>query len=166
MRLPGSPGVLQDIVKGALEQAGLVVNFFCCLHVTSNYLLSTVHVQGISMLPTLNMEGNLLLVEHVSPRMGKLRIGDMVSVQSPLNPRRVLIKRILGMGGNTVTYTDPARGDATHTAVVPKGHVWIQGDNIYGSTDSRQFGPLPYGLLQGKVLCRAWPIGDFGSRGH
>lgn len=37
---------------------------------------------------------------------------------------------------------------------VPKGHVWVQGDNIYASRDSRQFGPVPYGLIQGRIFCR------------
>jgi len=37
---------------------------------------------------------------------------------------------------------------------VPKGHVWIQGDNIYASRDSRHFGPVPYGLIEGKVFFR------------
>ncbi|MCL7031056.1 hypothetical protein MKW94_021415 [Papaver nudicaule] len=37
---------------------------------------------------------------------------------------------------------------------VPKGHVWIQGDNIYSSNDSRHFGSIPYGLVQGKVFFR------------
>lgn len=34
------------------------------------------------------------------------------------------------------------------------GHVWIQGDNVYASYDSRHFGPVPYGLVQGKVFLR------------
>ncbi|RYQ96243.1 hypothetical protein Ahy_B08g091925 [Arachis hypogaea] len=37
---------------------------------------------------------------------------------------------------------------------MPKGHVWIQGDNIFASHDSRHFGPVPYGLIQGKVFFR------------
>ncbi|KAI3910011.1 hypothetical protein MKW98_013065, partial [Papaver atlanticum] len=32
---------------------------------------------------------------------------------------------------------------------VPKG----QGDNIYASQDSRQFGPVPYGLKSGTPVC-------------
>lgn len=36
----------------------------------------------------------------------------------------------------------------------------MEGDNIYGSTDSRNFGPVPYGLLQGRVF---WRVRIFSS---
>ena len=45
---------------------------------------------------------------------------------------------------------------------VPKGHVWLQGDNIVNSTDSRHYGPVPYTLLRGRVLLRFWPPQDAG----
>jgi len=41
---------------------------------------------------------------------------------------------------------------------VPKGHVWIQGDNVYASRDSRHFGPVPYGLIRGKVFFRVTAV--------
>ena len=37
---------------------------------------------------------------------------------------------------------------------VPKGHVWLQGDNLINSTDSRQYGPVPYSLLYGRVFLK------------
>ncbi|KAL6570552.1 Mitochondrial ATP-independent inner membrane protease subunit 1a [Orobanche gracilis] len=40
--------------------------------------------------------------------------------------------------------------------MVPKGHVWIQGDNIFASNDSRHFGSIPYGLILGKVSFRRY----------
>lgn len=35
---------------------------------------------------------------------------------------------------------------------IPKGHIWILGDNTSRSFDSRHFGPLPSGLIHGKVI--------------
>lgn len=37
---------------------------------------------------------------------------------------------------------------------VPRGHVWLQGDNLLHSRDSREYGPIPLALVRGKVLCQ------------
>ncbi|KAK6134440.1 hypothetical protein DH2020_031819 [Rehmannia glutinosa] len=112
-------------------------------------------VYGPSMLPTLNFTGDVLLVDKLSPMLGKVGPGDVVLVRSPENPRKTITKRIVGLEGDIVTFlVDPGRSDLSHSLVVPKGHVWIQGDNIYASNDSRHIGPVPYGLILGKVFCR------------
>ncbi|XP_075079336.1 mitochondrial ATP-independent inner membrane protease subunit 1a-like [Nicotiana tabacum] len=150
--------------KDGIQQSLLVAKFLCLLHVTNNYICSPVMVYGPSMLPTLNLTGDVLLAEHLSPLLDKLGPGDVVLVRSPDNPRKTVTKRIVGMEGDTVTFlADPARSNRHVTLKVPKGHVWIQGDNIYASKDSRQLGPIPYGLILGKVLCRVWPPEGFGS---
>jgi hypothetical protein len=41
--------------------------------------------------------------------------------------------------------------------VIPRGHIWVEGDNTANSTDSRDYGPLPLGLVKGRVLFRLWP---------
>ncbi|KAH7861422.1 hypothetical protein Vadar_025956 [Vaccinium darrowii] len=156
-------GQWRSIAKEALDQTAIVTKFLCFLHVTNNYLCSSILVHGPSMLPTLNLTGDVVLAEHVSTRLGKVGLGDVVLVRSPENPNKSVTKRIVGMEGDTVTfYADPINGHRSKTLVVPKGHVWIQGDNVYASKDSRQFGPVPYGLIQGKVCCRIWPPDGFG----
>jgi hypothetical protein len=37
------------------------------------------------------------------------------------------------------------------------GRVWVEGDNPFGSTDSRILGALPPEALRGRVLMRLWP---------
>ncbi|XP_048130538.1 mitochondrial inner membrane protease subunit 1 isoform X3 [Rhodamnia argentea] len=141
------------------------------------------------MLPTLNLTGDVLLAERVSHRLGKVRPGDVVLVRSPVDPRKSLTKRVVAMGGDKVTFVvDPRNSDRVRTITVPRGHVWIQGDNIYASRDSRQFGAVPYGLVEGKILCRCilmcivasivcikrtpcspmqvWPLDGFGLLHH
>lgn len=43
---------------------------------------------------------------------------------------------------------------------VPQGHVWVEGDNLSHSRDSRYLGPIPMGLIRGRVSF--WTAGTFG----
>ena len=35
---------------------------------------------------------------------------------------------------------------------VPEGHVWVTGDNLSHSLDSRTYNALPMGLIMGKIV--------------
>ena len=86
-----------------LAQTSAVAKFLCLLHVTNTYICSTTlvfapspsffsssssfiwvliiigfQVYGPSMLPTLNLSGDVLLVEQLSHRLGKVCPGDVV----------------------------------------------------------------------------------------
>jgi hypothetical protein len=39
------------------------------------------------------------------------------------------------------------------------GRVWVEGDNSFGSTDSRTLGLLPAEAVRGRALLRLWPPG-------
>lgn len=106
-----------------------------------------------------------------------LRIGDVVVSTSPTHPAKTVCKRVLGLPGDVVL-VDPrdmaedamvthAHADPTiqalvalqtaRTVKVPPGHVWLTGDNLGNSTDSRQYGPVPMALIKGRVLARVYP---------
>ncbi|KAL5564211.1 hypothetical protein UlMin_027375 [Ulmus minor] len=156
-------GQWRCLAKEALDRALLIAKFLGFLHVTNTYICSSTLVYGPSMLPTLNLTGDVLLAEHFSHRFGKVGCGDLVLVRSPQDPRKTVTKRVLGMEGDRITFfVEPNISERSRTILVPKGHVWIQGDNIYASNDSRHFGPVPYGLVQGKVFFRVWPPDSFG----
>ncbi|WCJ38935.1 Peptidase S24/S26A/S26B/S26C family protein [Euphorbia peplus] len=157
---------LNLIKSSVIEAANVsfrVAKFFCSLHVIDTYLFTLALTTGPSMLPTINITGDICLADRISPRTGKVGTGDIVLVCSPLDPKNIVTKRVKGVEGDSVTYLiDPKNSDETNTVVIPKGHIWVQGDNIYNSRDSITFGPVPYGLLRGKVFWRVWPPTHFG----
>ncbi|XP_053669584.1 mitochondrial inner membrane protease subunit 1 [Anopheles marshallii] len=49
----------------------------------------------------------------------------------------------------------------TSIVTVPRGHLWIEGDNVQNSSDSRNYGPVPIGLVKSRAVCRLWPLSEF-----
>ncbi|XP_019055497.1 PREDICTED: mitochondrial inner membrane protease subunit 1-like isoform X2 [Nelumbo nucifera] len=148
-------GQWRSTAKEVWDRTLIVAKFLCVLHVTNTYICTPTLVYGPSMLPTLNLTGDVILAERISTRLGKVGPGDIVLVRSPENPRKTVSKRVMGMEGDRVTFlVDPKKSDRCRTIV---------GDNVYASRDSRHFGPVPCGLIQAKVFFRIWPPEGFGS---
>ncbi|CAI9087933.1 OLC1v1022140C2 [Oldenlandia corymbosa var. corymbosa] len=141
------------ILKEAFSGTLLLTKFFCCLHVTNQHLCTFALAQGPSMLPTLNLTGSLVLAERLSTRFEKVGKDDVVMIRSPEDPRKVVVKRIVGVEGDAVRHRVSRTSDNEEaTVIVPKGHIWVEGDNKHNSRDSRHFGAVPYGLLEGRVF--------------
>jgi inner membrane protease subunit 1 len=119
---------------------------------------------GPSMLPTMSVV-EWMIEESIRHEWfpQTLKRGQIVSFISPLDPNILVCKRILGMPGDTVLVdptTLPAPIDRTteqetkvHHVIVPKGHIWVQGDNASASRDSRTYGPVPIALVRGRLHC-------------
>ena len=123
------------------------------------------------MLPTMNLSGDFVLEDCLSHRLSPPRIsrGDLLTLLSPREPGKTICKRVIGLPGDTVC-VDPARAVlgrgnderrneaidlcGPEHVVVPVGHVWVAGDNISASRDSRVYGPVPIGLVRGRIFAR------------
>ena len=66
-----------------------------------------------------------------------IRPGQLVVVPDPRDPGRLLVKRVTGIGADSID---------------------VAGDNPAASTDSRHFGVVADGLLVGRVLYRYAPL--------
>lgn len=142
-------------------------------------------VQGASMEPTFQ-DLNYLIIDRVSYNLGEPHRGDVVVFDLPQNTSKALIKRIIGLPGetviiqgNTVTivndaypqgfqlnepYVDAANfGGASnvHTTLGPD-QFFVLGDNRNVSADSRVWGTLPREDIVGRVFLRLFPIGGIG----
>ncbi|KAJ2361861.1 hypothetical protein H4S02_011537 [Coemansia sp. RSA 2611] len=101
------------------------------------------------------MAGDMPMIERLPGWRKRLRVGDLVAFTTPYDPGRRAVKRLLAEAGDTVC-VDP-KSKHPSFVLVPKGHVWLQGDNFNNSTDSRVYGPIPLGLLHGRVTWCVWP---------
>lgn len=89
---------------------------------------------------------------------GKLQVGDVVVLRSPEDPNKILVKRILGIGGDEIK----TRGQyPKQICKIPPNHLWVEGDNLH-SVDSNNFGPVSVGLVMGKAACILFPPSRIG----
>ena len=58
----------------------------------------------------------------------------------------------------TVSFDGSVPFTQNQIRIVPDGNIWLEGDNSLESVDSRSYGPVPAGLIVGRVLCRVWPL--------
>lgn len=134
-------------------------------------------VQGSSMSPTLFTD-NRVLVNLMAYHFGAPKRGEIVIFQCPVNPGRDYIKRVIGLPGEVIQVKDGVvlingnsldepylEGidllDNVDPTVIPKGKVYVMGDNRQNSEDSRFFGSLDEKLIKGKAQLIFWPPKSF-----
>ena len=112
-----------------------------------DHVVEAAFCTGESMEPTINSRGDIILISKFNK--WRFNCNSIVVTISPTEPKHLICKRVLGLPGDTVWMFDSV-------TTVPKGHIWLQGDNAYKSLDSRAFGPVPIGLIQGLVVCKVY----------
>lgn len=130
-------------------------------------------VDGPSMEPTLFTGDRLLVTRgYRAPHRG-----DIIDIRMSEGGRTTkLIKRVIALPGDTVEIRadvawvngvrEPARGQVVEPPYavnvapypVPRGYLYVLGDNRAVSEDSRYFGPLPLSGAEGKAVACFSPI--------
>ncbi|KAI9803186.1 MAG: hypothetical protein M1825_001977 [Sarcosagium campestre] len=122
-------------------------------HLFTDYFFVIKPTFGPSMLPTINVRDDWVLLSKLYARGRGIQVGDIVSFYHPMFPGVGAVKRVVGMPGDFVLRDTP--GSASDLMIqVPKGHCWVLGDDMGSSRDSRIFGPVPLALVKGRALAK------------
>lgn len=122
-----------------------------------SFVVSTYTMQGSSMAPTFGTGDRVWINRLASPERG-----DVVVIEVRALDGREVLKRVVATGGDIVEIDScellvngsraerptPAAGISQcggdfGPVAVPEGHVFVLGDDLAASQDSRQFGTLP-----------------------
>lgn len=112
----------------------------------------TVQVSGRSMFPTFK-DGQRVLVSKAYWLVGPIQDKDVV-VLKDTGPTGFIIKRVYRKENEAVDwkFVPDDYGIDQGTYKVPKGNIYVLGDNLPESEDSRRFGPRPVSDVLGKVI--------------
>ncbi len=138
-------------------------------------------VQGASMEPTFH-DWNYLIIDRLSYDFEDPKRGDIIVFDLPKSSGRALIKRVIGLPGETVaiegntvriqnaehpagmTLSEPylakqnLGGYSNVHTTLGEDEYFVLGDNRRVSSDSRVWGVLPKKEIVGRVLVRLFPI--------
>lgn len=172
-------GVLWEFVEAIVFALAVFVVVYL-------FLFQPNQVKGQSMDPTFH-DGEYILTDKISFRLGLPERGDVVVFKSPKNSDIDFIKRIIALPGEKIkisggkvyvngnpldesayldgsVYTGPESFLLENQEItVPEGKYFVMGDNRSHSSDSRDFGPVIPSEFIGKVFFRYWPLERFGQ---
>lgn len=165
-----------QIVLDVVETVVLALVLFLGINAVS----ARVRVDGFSMNPTL-LDGEFVLVNRLAYRTGEMQRGDIIVFRSTTSPDLDLIKRIIGLPGDIVSVqngqvivngqvlSEPyiaAAPNYNGQWRVPDGNLFVLGDNRNDSSDSHQWGLLPFDNIVGKAILIYWPPPDWNIIEH
>lgn len=168
--------------RGLIEWGVVILGAFLVAVLLKTFVFQAFYIPSTSMMPTLHVHDRVL-VNKLSDDLDGIHRGDLVVFERPDDDDGVgvddLIKRVIGMPGDTVEVRDstvlidgdpldepylPEGLDYPDMApvVVPAGEIFVMGDNRPDSRDSRVFGPIPQEDIVGRAFFRIWPLTRLG----
>ncbi|MCA9351737.1 signal peptidase I [Patescibacteria group bacterium] len=170
------PKAKKSFAREAIDLARFVLIILAIVVPIRVFIAQPFIVNGESMVPTFE-NGDYLIIDEVTYRTTEPERGDVIVFRNPTKTSQFLIKRIIGLPGETVRingdvvtiehngqeitldeeYTNGAFS-SYGSWDLGEGEYFAMGDNRARSLDSRSWGTLPGELIVGKTLLRIFPI--------
>ena len=158
------------------EYIGYVIIIAIVLLV-KEYIASPIIVSGDSMHSTLH-DGDVMILDKTAYYNDKIKRFDIVVIE---NNDRYIIKRVIGLPGDTVKYIDNTLyiNDKIYleefldkdtltgyidVEEIPEGFYYVLGDNREISLDSRKLGLIEEKNIKGKATVTIFPFDRLGSK--
>jgi signal peptidase I len=173
-------------IRSLREWATVIAGAIGIALVVRAFLLASFFIPSPSMNPTLH-NGDRVLVNKLAYRLHGVHRGDVVVFERPPELKdapevKDLIKRVIGLPGETVEFKDgrilidghlldePYLPAGTQTLAktkgdkitVEEGQVLVLGDNRENSKDGRFFGPFDQKLIVGRAFVLYFPMKNLG----
>ena len=160
------------LVREIVEFIALALIIFLAIH----FSIQNYTINGHSMDPDLH-SGQFVLVNKLAYLFHSPDRGDVIVLQEPDDPGTDLIKRIIGLPGDTVKwdgtnvwvdgtklnepYITKASNYNANTVMLGSNQYFVMGDNRPNSKDSRSFGIVPKDYIVGKAMLVDWPLSQW-----
>lgn len=153
---------------------------FVVVYVLVNLLTARFIVDGSSMAPRF-ATGQYILVNRTAYLFGEPQRGDVIVLHSSEAANTDLLKRIIGMPGETVSIHDGLvyiNGEPLNEPyinaqpryqgewVLDDDEIFVLGDNRNNSRDSHNYGPVVLANVIGQAAVIYWPPQDWGLISH
>jgi len=160
------------LAREIIETLALTLIIFLVIHFTvQNYM-----VEGTSMQPSLN-NSQFVLVNKLAYLFHAPERVDVIVFHWPRDTTKDLIKRVIGLPGDTIVitgetvqvngvvlkepYISKADNPNVPKYVVPPNDYFVLGDNRPVSDDSRDWGYVPRSYIIGKAVLVYWPVNNW-----
>jgi mitochondrial inner membrane protease subunit 1 len=163
---------LGRIVSGEMRRSpsaslALALKIYSVYYVFSNYVIDICTCVSPPLADIDHNHFAIVLVDRTAPfATGRIERDDIIVATSPMDPNVTICNRITAIPGDPLPTTGQFRQGPNDfhklgLLKMPRGRVWLQSDSIHyehnSIADSRSFGPMPAGLMKGRVLMRLWP---------
>jgi signal peptidase I len=180
--------VRESARKGAIEflDSALLALLLVFLLIRP-FIMQAYWIPSDSMLPTLH-RGDRILVLKFTYRLREPKRKEIVVFRAPPaaanGAKKDFIKRVIAVGGDTIAVRDNEKTGQKQVFIngkpvnepfirepmtypygptrVPRGKLFVMGDNRNDSNDSHHWGFLPRPNLEGKAVLRFWPLTRIG----
>jgi signal peptidase I len=169
-----------------------IVILLAMLALAANALVRTHSLGDASMTPTMS-NGQAVIVSRLTYQLRPPRRGELVLLSAPDNANRELLRRVIGLPGETVELRGQAEGEGLQVAIngrplaepyltaqlqnnavitvtsqlqLASGEYYVMADNRATRDDSRSWGPITAAQLSGRAWINIYPVERLGPVQH